>query len=134
VKIKEEIIIEGPCVHDVGYRFHILHYARRHGIRRFFAFNTESEGMQQVVIQIEDTEETVRAFLDFLAASQPDGAQVSNITHTPYDQEVWEIGEFRQDLILDLLTRGLNALQKMKDSSKDGEGSEYRVDPSLFRL
>ncbi|MCX6693677.1 MAG: hypothetical protein NT074_03880 [Methanomicrobiales archaeon] len=90
--------------------------------------------MQQVVIQIEDTEETVRAFLDFLAASQPDGAQVSNITHTPYDQEVWEIGEFRQDLILDLLTRGLNALQKMKDSSKDGEGSEYRVDPSLFRL
>ncbi|MCX6693670.1 MAG: acylphosphatase [Methanomicrobiales archaeon] len=128
--IKEEIIIEGSCVHNVGYRVHIINYARIHRIRHIFAFNQEKGGLQNVVIQIEDTNESITAFLEFLTLSQPAGAQVSRITHAPYEGPVDPLTEFRQDLILEQLSKGVPAILDIQKSMKDIRISNQEINAS----
>ena len=128
--IKEEIIIEGPCVHDVGYRVHLLNYAMSHRLVRFFAFNQEDAGTQSVIIQVEDTEERIAAFLEFLEISRPARAQVSRITKTPYEGEVPPLDEFRKNLNSEQLTKGINAILDIRESNKEINASIKEINTS----
>jgi acylphosphatase len=130
VKIKEEIIIEGPCVHDVGYRIHLLNYAIGHDLVRFFAFNQEEAGTQRVVIRVEDTDESISAFLEFLEISRPARAKVSRITHTPYKGKVQPFKEFRENLNSEQLAKGINAILDIRESNKEINASIKEINAS----
>ena len=129
VNMREEIIIEGPSVHDVGYRVYLLNYAAKLGILKFYAFNEEEEadGMKKVVIQVETSEEKLSKFLDFIHSSRPTKADVTRITRMPYEGEVYALNDFRQNLMLEQLSKGITAILEIRDSNAEIKKSNEEI-------
>ena len=129
VNMREEIIIEGPSVHDMGYRVYLLNYAAKLGILKFYAFNEEEEadGMKKVVIQVETSEEKLSKFLDFIHSSRPTKADVTRITRMPYEGEVYALNDFRQNLMLEQLSKGIAAILEIRDSNAEIKKSNEEI-------
>jgi wyosine [tRNA(Phe)-imidazoG37] synthetase (radical SAM superfamily) len=102
-----------------------------HRLVRFFAFNQEEAGTQRVIIQVEDTEERIAVFLEFLEISRPARAQVSSITHAPYEGEVPPLSEFRKNLNSEQLTKGINAILDIRESNKEINASNQEINTSI---
>jgi acylphosphatase len=90
--MKSRIVIEGPKVHNVGYRYFLMTLARRARIRYFDADNIEGA----VEVLVESDEGKIAAFKKMVETSRPDRAEVSKISYEDYDGEIWPISEYSQ--------------------------------------
>ncbi len=90
--MKLRIVIEGPKVHNVGYRYFLMTLARRARIRYFDADNIAGA----VEVLVESDEEKIAAFKKMVETSRPDRAEVSKISYEDYDGEIWPISEYSQ--------------------------------------
>ena len=90
--MKLGIVIKGPKVHNVGYRYFLMTLARRARIRYFDAENIDGA----VEVLVESDEEKITAFKKLVETSRPDRAEVSAIIYEEYDGEIWPISEYSQ--------------------------------------
>ncbi|HSD58282.1 MAG TPA: acylphosphatase [Methanotrichaceae archaeon] len=88
--MKLRIVIKGPKVHNVGYRYFLMTLARRARIRYFDAENIDGA----VEVLVESDEEKITAFKKLVETSRPDRAEVSAIIYEEYDDEIWPISEY----------------------------------------
>lgn len=86
------IVIKGPKVHNVGYRYFLMTLARRARIRYFDVENIDGA----VEVLVESDEEKITAFKKLVETSRPDRAEVSGISYEDYDGEIWPISEYSQ--------------------------------------
>ena len=118
--MKRRIIITGSRVHDVGYRPFLLEYAQINGFVHFFAMNVLKDGEQQVIITLNEKEETISSFISYLSSNKPEFAEVSDIRSEEYEGEVVQIGTYLQDLQFEQLCKGIPAILRMEESQKEG--------------
>jgi acylphosphatase len=90
--MKLRIVIKGPKVHDVGYRYFLMTKARSARIRRFDAENLDGA----VEILVEGDESKVAAFKKLVETSHPERAEILDISSEDYDGEVMPISEYSQ--------------------------------------
>jgi acylphosphatase len=60
--MKLKIVIHGPKVHNVGYRYFLLNQADNLGLKGFSARNMKANGLQVVQIFVEGDENQVSEF------------------------------------------------------------------------
>lgn len=121
--MKQRIIIKGPKIHDVGYRYFLMTMARRARIRYFDAENIEGA----VEVLIESDEKKVTAFKKLVETSHPDRAEVSEISYEDYDGEIWSINEYSQfctNVQLNKAIPILQALVERMDKTNDNLGEK----------
>lgn len=121
--MKQRIIIKGPKVHDVGYRYFLMIMARRARIRYFDAENIEGA----VEVLIESDEGKVTAFKKLVETSYPDRAEVSEISYEDYNGEIWSINEYSQfctNVQLNKAIPILQALVERIDKTNDNLGGK----------
>ncbi len=92
MKMKLRILIRGPQVHNVGYRYFLMTLARRARIRYFDAENIDGA----VEVLLDADEGKIEAFKKLVETSRPDRAEISEITYEDYDGDVWPINEYSQ--------------------------------------
>ncbi len=130
--MKLRIVIKGPKVHNVGYRYFLMTLARRARIRYFDAENID----EAVEVLVESDEEKITAFKKLVETSRPDRAEVSAITYEEYDGEIWPIIEYSQFCTNIQLNKAipilLNIVDRMdKTNDKQDETTEAVKDLKL---
>ncbi len=117
--MKLRIVIKGPKVHNVGYRYFLMTLARRARIRYFDAENIDGA----VEVLVESDEEKITAFKKLVETSRPDRAEVSAITYEEYDGEIWPISEYSQfctnvqlNKAIPILLNIVESIDKMDDN------------------
>ena len=109
--MKLKITITGPKVHDVGYRYHLMGLARSSKLKGFDAENLQiADGMQQVEVLVEGDEAATRKFGDIIQISRPPGADISDISFSPYQDEVMKLAEYSSWCTNILLNKGIQAI------------------------
>ncbi len=94
--MKAKILITGPKVHDVGYRYYLLSQAMSCRIRRFEAYNLEGDKEQEVEALIDGNDNDIKRFIDAIKAKHPALARISSISSSEYAGDVMSIGEYSQ--------------------------------------
>ena len=112
--MKYRVIITGPRVHDVGYRPFLLQYALNHGFLHFFAMNTTVDGVEQVLVTLDENQEKINTFISYLSSNRPEFAEVSEIRSEVYGGDVVPIGTYLQDLQFEQLCKGIPAIISLK--------------------
>ncbi len=109
--IKNKIIIQGPKVHDVGYRVFLLKRALQSGLTGFSAFNQISpDNGQQVEICIEGDPESVDEYTAVVQENIPVHAIVTNISIEPYSKRVIGIMDYMHLVQVEQLDKGIPAI------------------------
>jgi acylphosphatase len=71
------LIITGPKVHEVGYRYWLMNQAMALGIEGFNAINlVDADKHQKVVVMLEDYPESLDAFKASITENKPERAIV----------------------------------------------------------
>jgi acylphosphatase len=94
--MKAKILITGPKVHDVGYRYYLLSLAMSRKIRKFEANNIEGDKEQEIEALVDGNDDAVRAFIEAVKSKYPALAKVSGISFAEYTGDVMKIGEYSQ--------------------------------------
>jgi acylphosphatase len=95
--MKLKIKINGPKVHDVGYRVFLMTEALNCNIHRVYACLRGKGTLQQTVIcLVEGKDANVVIFLQKIKIKKPEKAEVSSVTFKDYDGDVMLIHEFAQ--------------------------------------
>ena len=126
--MKLRILIEGPKVHDVGYRYFLMALARRARIRYFDADNIEGA----VEVLVEGDEDKLIAFKKLVETSRPNLAEVSKISYEDYNGEIWPISEYSQfctniqmnkaiPILLDMLDKQGETIEAVRDLKRNEE-------------
>jgi len=115
--MKLKLVIEGPQVQDVGYRFFLMEKAK--GLSGFDAFN---EG-ESLVVLLEGEEGSVRRFVEMAKEEAPPPAKVSLIRTEDYDGPVTSLREFREQFNTEQLVKIAVTGVEMK-----GDIKEMKVD------
>jgi acylphosphatase len=110
LKMKLKITITGLKVHDVGYRYHLMGLARSSKLKGFDAENQIADGMQQVEVLVEGDEAATRKFGDIIQISRPPGADISDISFSPYQEEVMKLAEYSSWCTNILLNKGIQVI------------------------
>jgi acylphosphatase len=114
--MKLRIVIKGPKVHNVGYRYFLMTLARRARIRYFDAENID--GAVEVLVESDD--EKITAFKKLVETSRPDRAEVSAIAYEEYDGEIWPISEYSQFCTNVQLNKAIPILLNIVEHRQDG--------------
>lgn len=94
--MKLKIIIAGPKVHDVGYRYFLMSTAMANRIRMFEAHNIEGDAGEEVLVLVDGGEQEIQAFRAQTETKRPGRAEVSKVIIEDYEGEVMKIGEYAQ--------------------------------------
>jgi len=117
--IKNKIIIEGPKVHDVGYRVFLLNRALQSGLIGFSAFNhTLPDNMQQIEICIEGDPESIEEYTTDLREDIPVHAIVDTISIQPYQKRVISIMDYMHLVQVEQLDKGIPAILSIQSSQE----------------
>ncbi|HOW05528.1 acylphosphatase [Methanospirillum hungatei] len=117
--IKNKIIIQGPKVHDVGYRVFLLNRALQSGLIGFSAFNqTLPDNIQQIEICIEGDTESIEEFTTDLHDNIPVHAIVDTISIEPYDKRVITIMDYMHLVQVEQLDKGIPAILSIQSSQE----------------
>lgn len=131
--MKLKIVVKGPKVHDVGYRYFLMTLARRARIRYFDADNIDGA----VEVLVEADEGKIEAFKKLVETSRPDRAEVSGITYEDYDGEVWPISEYSQFCTNVQLNKAipilLSMVEKQDETIEVLSGMDEKMDRMLVR-
>ena len=117
--IKNKIIIQGPKVHDVGYRVFLLNRALQSGLIGFSAFNhTLPENIQQIEICIEGDTESIEEYTTDLHEKLPVHAIVDTISIEPYGKRVISIMDYMHLVQVEQLDKGIPAILSIQSSQE----------------
>ena len=117
--IKNKIIIQGPKVHEVGYRVFLLNRALTSGLTGFSAYNhTSSENLQQIEICIEGETDAVEDFVTGLDVNIPIHAMVEKISIEPYNRRVIKIVDYMHLVQVEQLDKGIPAILSIQSSQE----------------
>ncbi|HOQ82127.1 MAG TPA: acylphosphatase [bacterium] len=117
--IKNKIIIQGPKVHDVGYRVFLLNRALQSGLIGFSAFNqTLPDNIQQIEICIEGDTESIEEFTTDLHDNIPVHAIVDTISIEPYGKRVITIMDYMHLVQVEQLDKGIPAILSIQSSQE----------------
>ena len=117
--IKNKIIIEGPKVHEVGYRVFLLNRALTFGLTGFSAFNhTNPDNIQQIEICIEGDPEAVNEFVTVLHENIPVHAIVDTISINPFSKRVIGIMDYLHLVQVEQLDKGIPAILSIQSSQE----------------
>ncbi|MEM3386261.1 MAG: acylphosphatase [Nitrososphaerales archaeon] len=111
--MKAKITIKGKRVQDVGYRLHLL--SKAYTLTGFEAANIGED----LIILIEGSVEKVDKFIQTVKTEKPPSAEVSNIIVEPYDKEVMNLTEYREQLSLEQLAKIAVVGVEMRDDIKE---------------
>ena len=117
--MKYRVIISGPRVHDVGYRPFLLQYAQLHGFSHFFAMNTTWDGVEHVLVTLDENQEKITTFISYLSSNRPEFAEVSEIRSEAYGGDVVPIGTYLQDLQFEQFCKGIPAIIRIEESQHE---------------
>ena len=92
--MKLKIVIHGPKVHNVGYRYFLLSNADNLGLKGFSARNMKANGQQVVQILLEGDDGQVSEFLEVAKTQQPKAAEVADIAFEDYQDRVESLSKF----------------------------------------
>ena len=116
---KLRIIITGPKVHEVGYRYWLMNQAMALGIEGFNAINlVDADKHQKVVVMLEDYPESLDAFKASITENKPERAIVSKIEFEDYSGRVTQLSNFAQALTAGQLLKTIPILQDIQDQVK----------------
>lgn len=117
--IKNKIIIQGPKVHEVGYRIFLLNRALTSGLTGFSAYNqTSPENLQQIEIYIEGETDAVEDFVTGLDVNIPAHAVVDKISIEPYNRRVINIVDYMHLIQVEQLDKGIPAILGIQSSQE----------------
>lgn len=91
-----ELFIKGRKVNGVGYRPFLLFRALEWGIQKIYAFNSLAEGKEIVVVRVQDEDELVTKYIDFIKSKYPDHADVEEIVEKEFNGPVDDAFKFAQ--------------------------------------
>jgi acylphosphatase len=92
--MKLKIVIHGPKVHNVGYRYFLLNEADNLGLKGFSARNMKANGQQIVQILVEGDDDQVYEFQEIAKTQQPKAAKVADVAFEDYQDPVDGLSEF----------------------------------------
>ncbi|MHB8117560.1 MAG: acylphosphatase [Methanothrix sp.] len=92
--MKLKIVIHGPKVHNVGYRYFLLNEADNLDLKGFSARNMKANGEQVVQILVEGDDNQVSEFQEIAKTRQPKAAEVAGIAFEDYQDHVESVSEF----------------------------------------
>ncbi|PKL60701.1 MAG: hypothetical protein CVV33_01340 [Methanomicrobiales archaeon HGW-Methanomicrobiales-4] len=114
--MKLRVIIEGPKVHNIGYRVFLLNRALFNGIEKISASNESGDdGLQKVIILIEGDEEQINEYLVFIQKNHPAEAMVNSIKTDPYTRNIISIQDYMHLAQIEKLNKGIPAILKICD-------------------
>ncbi|NLV26897.1 MAG: acylphosphatase [Methanomicrobiales archaeon] len=117
--IKNKIIIQGPKVHEVGYRIFLLNRALTSGLTGFSAYNhTSPENIQQIEIYIEGETDAIEDFVTGLDVNIPVHAIVDTISIEPYNRRVINIVDYMHLVQVEQLDKGIPAILGIQSSQE----------------
>ena len=90
---KKRILIFGN-VHDVGYKPFLLKVAGLFDIKRFYADNLIISDKKAVEVLIDDEEDKVSLFIEYIKRHKPENADVEKIEIEDYDGYVCSIDSY----------------------------------------
>jgi len=108
--MKQQAVISGKKVHDVGYRVFLLQKALELGLRKFNARNQTKNGEQQIVVQYEGEPDIIETFGSVILAEYPSDAEVSDISTGIYEGYVISISDFMHVIQVEQLSKGIPAI------------------------
>lgn len=117
--MKLKIIIKGPRVHTVGYRYFLMTSAFDLGLGGFNVRNTTKDEDQLVVVLTEGDEEAIEDFKKLVESEKPEQAQVSNIAFEETDVEIMRIEEYEKIFTVVLLTKTYRLLSGTRADLKE---------------
>lgn len=116
--MKLKIIITGPKVHDIGYRYLLLGGAMGLRIPGFDA-NNLMDGKNQVVdIVVEGKDNQIKMFKEFVETNKPSNAKVSDINTSDYDGDVMRISDYSQVLTAMQMLKAIPTLLEVRDNTR----------------
>ena len=92
--MKLKVVIHGPKVHNVGYRYFLHSDADNLGLKGFSARNMKANGRQVVQIFVEGGENQVSEFQEIVKTQQPKAAEVAGVTLEDYPDRVESLSRF----------------------------------------
>jgi acylphosphatase len=92
--MKLKIVIHGPKVHNVGYRYFLLNEADNLGLMGFSARNMKANGQQVVQVLVEGDDNQVFEFQEIVKIRQPKAAEVAGVALEDYQDSVESLSEF----------------------------------------
>jgi acylphosphatase len=116
--MKLKIIIVGPKVHDVGYRYFLMSTAMDISLSGFHARNRTEGNEQEVITLVEGDESEVADFKSLVETKRPVGAEVSSVAFEEYHGTVMPAGQYAQVCSALQLNKAIPVLLEIRDSSK----------------
>jgi len=117
--MKLKIKIVGPKVHDVGYRVFLLKHAMNMALPGLSTYNWDEDGHQEVIVLVDGDEARIKAFLKTIEKNKPELAEVSDVTHEPYDGDIGRTSEVAMFCSFVQLDKAIPLLLDMRDDLKE---------------
>jgi hypothetical protein len=108
--MKQQAVITGKKVHDVGYRVYLLQKALELGFRKFNARNQVKDGVQQIIVQYEGEPEIIDAYGAIIRTEHPPDAEISDISFGNYEGYVISITDYMHVIQVEQLSKGIPAI------------------------
>jgi acylphosphatase len=112
--MKLKVVIQGPKVHDVGYRNHLLSEADNLRLKGFSVRNLRENSHQVVEVLVEGDEGQVSSFRESASASWPKAAEVSSIAFEEYEGRVESITRFAMRFQSLQLSKGIESILRIE--------------------
>lgn len=97
--VKKKIIIKGPKVVDVGYRFFLYEEAARRGIPNFDARNIENKAKFLEVL-VGGNRKIIEEFVSYAKANYPPKAVVEEVAEEGYEGPIMSMESFERFFVL----------------------------------
>lgn len=81
--------------------------------------NTTWDGVQQVLVTLDENQEKIDTFISYLSSNRPEFAEVSEIRSEDYGGDVVPIGTYLQDLQFEPLCKGIPAIIRIEESQHE---------------
>jgi acylphosphatase len=115
--MKLEVIITGPKVHDVGFRYFLMSNAIDLGLNGFRARNGMNGKEQEVIALVEGDEGSIADFRRLIEVQKPERSEISNIVFKDYEGDVMRAGEYAQICTALQLNKAIPILLKIQDNT-----------------
>ncbi|MDQ1312153.1 MAG: hypothetical protein QG605_692 [Euryarchaeota archaeon] len=115
--MKLKVIITGPKVHDVGFRYFLMSNAIDLGLNGFRARNGMNGKEQEVIALVEGDEGANADLRRLIEVQKPERSEISNIVFKDYEGDVMRAGEYAQICTALQLNKAIPILLKIQDNT-----------------
>ncbi len=119
-------------VHDIGYRVLLINKALSMGVNKFNIFNTYLNGTQAVIAIIEENDEAIDEFKNYIKDFKPKEAAVENISFEEYKGTVPPIERVMQSFQMEQWGKGIPILLKIAEKL-DNNTSILKENTSILK-